>query len=311
MSSNQDKRYDEEFLGLLQEFDVSADSVLFRAASGKEHRSLARSERLSSRSPDLSNLEKHMLQVHREELRALFTDACFRLFLEDRKSGHMVFPPKINGKWALPMEREAWKARVAQTRAAFPDPDDCSDPLTVLDRLVAGGHDRSPTLLEVAVAGLRVQPSEALTIYRAQGLGSAGDTTTAETLLKEIYAKPCFYANRIVAAESLGRLAAATDRNAAGAAWYRRAAREHEPTRPLGAITWLFLAVQVGSAEEVSLAIRCLSDDVVEENEALQSFCSRKRADRFSGAWSPTPEARKLRLPECRSHAAKILGLFK
>ena len=312
MSTHKEHPANEELLGLLRELDGGIDTPFGQRLASKEAvLPLEWPPAARRRERSAAMLEKHLVQVHREELGALLKDACLRLLVTDEKLGGMVFLNKINGLSQEPKKPVEWSQELKIRRDTFPDPPGSEAEMLVLERLVAPIVGKAPSLREVAEAGLRLAPSTAFEIYRGRGLEAEGNLREAGEVLERAYANSSLHMNRLVAACARGSIAFLSNEFPTALAWCKLSCSGREPYLS-GALSWLFFAVPSGQAEDFLQAAHEFHNHSDGNQSLMTSFCVRKRAERLDGVWKPSKAALSL-LEKTSSddHVQQVLNIFR
>ena len=303
-----------ELLGLLGELGSQEDRILLKGLGNwREPRRLKAQDLLQKNSPWLSNLEKHILAVHRDELGLLFHDACLRKLLTSQRIGGMIFLNPVDQKDPhKPQNPAAWRQAAKAERERVASLSELSDPLDVLDQLLNPATADGVGLLATAEAGFLVRPSETLAMYIAHGTEEAGDPKGAADKLREVYEEPCSYRNRLVAAGNLGQLAANDDRMDEALRWYELGATGAEPY-PSFACSWAFFSLQLGDERSWRNVAATFENSYESDDPSFEIYCRRLAGGRLAGGWLPTTEANKLlrRIdPGESEHVQKIYHSF-
>lgn len=316
MSDSSTNPPDAELLELLAELADQEERVLLNASFTRARKNFySDPERISARAPGLSSLERKLLEAFRGELAQLIKDACFRLLSESKLVGPTLY--RYRGPENLqiePRDADELRTRHTQLAAAKELVRDFSDPLGILERAIVCPASQSPTLVELASAGERLLPLEALRIYKARGLEILGDNERAAAILMDVYEKPIDHRNKFVAAECLGSLASREAEHHGSALWYDKA-NDLEPRDANSVFFLSFCSIQAGNwhllhrADSLSKEMEPESSFQVE----LQEYLTRTRSNLQSRRWQPSCQSESI-VSKVRSHAdsiEKICDLFR
>ena len=297
--STPERPLDPELVGLLEELaDQDGRQLLARLSQWKNPASPTVADRLRPGSPFLSNLERHLLDVYRDDLGLLVEEACLDLFLSAPAFAHSVQPNRdVDGRLILPRDRAALRADRDRLEPLVADDPPCGAALDILRRLwerpLDGGPQEKSELLVLALAGSRVRPSDVFEIYTALGFGLIGDLVEAERRILNVYHNPVRYTRKAVAACNLGKISESRGRLSDSMAWYRRGATLKQTSEAglapwaLSAASWAVAAILLGDLSQAREAFQHLSEELPPKDPTIQAYCHRLRADRFTGTWVP------------------------
>ncbi|MFT7670466.1 MAG: hypothetical protein ACI8X5_003175 [Planctomycetota bacterium] len=302
--------HDEEFRGLMQELVGAKNSTLLRRPPPEMRKSWAEpSGLLSENSPSLSSLEKKLLATYRQDLGQLFSEACLRVMFSEK--GYAVWALKGTTEFGQDIEPLSDRAWVAKRKGVL-GRSSGDRPLEDLDRILGQCGNRGGGMLELAEAGLVVAPTDALRVFRAQGLELIGQFTPARQQLEDVHCRAATHRNRRLAADAIGRLCLGQGDLRAAVDWYSLAGTGPAPLRP-GVLTWLFHAIQLGDESSATRAMDVISDDRENYTGMVEMMCRRKVTGRLALEWQPSEGAsRVLRIETHRrsNEVEKICSLF-
>jgi tetratricopeptide (TPR) repeat protein len=246
----------------------------------------------------LSNLDRHLLAVHRAELAELLLRGCDVLLSEDGEARLRVHRCKdvIQDR-----EFESWDG-LAENARSFPDlplaRESVVDGRRIVLALAGCVTDESkPSLTRLALAANRLQPSSRAMAWVGFDQALHDQDATAVRVLNELLthcatleAASASLANLGMAYSNLGRYAEACRAY--------RTSFERDPTRATALVGWLHYAIQSGAAEEARAAARIL-DEVVRAPRAtflelLRSYDERRRIGRLDISDASRTTARKV-----------------
>jgi len=312
--SSREPNDDLELLGLLTELVDQEDRVLLKSALPNLRRNFyAAPEPISPRVTGLSRLEQELLEAHREDLGRLLTDACFRLLLEHKKLKKTLYPRRDElGDALWPPSHADLRAKAAALQSRRLSGAIPVEPATILSALFLRGSKSSLSLTEVARAGQLITPSEPLSMYRAKGLAADGKASEATEILQRILTSPTHFENGVGAAATLGLIALESGAYGDATTWYQRSSESRAPY-PVGALAFLFSAIQLGNRALVERASAVLRDSVDSKDPTVSAYVVRVRANRLGGDWSPTPAASRIieSLTPSSDHASSVFNLFR
>ncbi len=153
--------FDPEFEAILR--DVAADprSSLLRVKRPHKLGELFDAySPISAHATGLTSAERHLVQVHRNEVAWLLRQACLIKLIEGPTSRQFVsryVAPNKEVRLLAPTEMER---RVREQRECSSGRDECAHGLDLLLQCVATSHDETPRVSELAIAACRLEPSD-------------------------------------------------------------------------------------------------------------------------------------------------------
>lgn len=238
---------------------------LLRVPSAEIGRRLSgRAWTVEERSRLLTNAERELVRMHREEVALLLRRAALAGVLAEFDGRVLPLDPADPGP---DREQVARKARSLHDAACLPQ--DAWRGLELLRR-AAGPGPR-----ELALASLRLAPSDEARIYLAVALFGQEQPRAAERLLHSVLAGLPTTTNASIAWEDIGLVRDASGNDAGAARAYRRAVQI--APRPLPALLWLRSSARTGQRAEFLECSRWLEDRVRPEDPAYQAFLRYER----------------------------------
>lgn len=311
--STPDDNSNAELIGLLEELGNQKERMLLNSSLTRLRKDLTKPVApFSSRMAGLSNLEEHLLDVHREELIRLFVDACFRVLATDKRiAGHLMFNRTDCGGLIRPKPKGVWdrNARCLMATRAFEEGSRSSRDL--IHELLREGAHISPGLEEIASAGEMVGVSEALRIYRARGMEEHGGGRVSTRALMRTFSCPIDHRNQTVVAMVLGKYCQEADDHGRAVHWYRESLNEHGSSVP-GIVFFAIAAAQAGDLKSFALASALLGERVRPNDSDFLAYISRARAGLLAGSWRLTNESQEIaRLVNDHNETTRqVLALF-
>jgi len=177
---------------LLREIAADPDSCLLRVPRPNIVKSLAhRQGVVRSGATGLSTVERELLRVYRAELAKLLREACvMRLYAHPQARLELSLHLTATRKTKV-MPAPDWRASAHHALAAARGRAESLSGLDLLDACVAPGGLESATVAQLAVASMRLEPTDAARIYPAIELTLDGQEETAIRVLHDVLAGFC------------------------------------------------------------------------------------------------------------------------
>lgn len=286
MTQDATPRLDAQFEGLLREAAAHPLSPLLRMDRPAVFASLRTRERpIGVTSPGLAAIERELLHAHRCDLGHLLRRVAVALMLDPDPQGGWIDRTITDGR---SHETTGIASACADARAALRGHTaGSSTEHAEVVRLVAdllGVEDRRPSVLEVAAAALRVEPSDEARIYAATHLATRGEFDSCRRILTPDVLSGMSALNEVFAREGLA-LAHARCGDAASAMDVLLPATKLEVDRAEVWLRLLFYALMTGVAERVAFASTLLEQAVSISNPRVESFCVDLRTKIRRGQW--------------------------
>jgi len=199
-----------ELEGLLRDVAADPESNLLRLPRSGLRRSVERAE-LPDRAPTtgLRPAERELLRTCRHEVAYLLLLACYRQQITAPRNRYLVYSLNESGEVAATLERR-WLAFASQKLGLMPGRA-ILNAMALLARCVSPDGERWPTVLELAAASSRLDPSNTAHNYAALELILAHQPAAGVRMLEKLEhatmrQKIMGLSNLIYGYESMGRL---------------------------------------------------------------------------------------------------------
>ncbi len=279
---------DPEVEELLREVAADPDSALLRVPREKAVRTLY--EDVAAAGPVTSGLsaaELEILRVHRLELAWLLRQACVTKL--------------VNGVNTRSFVGSYLTAKTRVTSVMPSEMPDTTHPATwaqasdsawlrgcrLLEDAIAGPARDVPTILDLALAAHRLEPSHDSRVLASQYLALAHSSRSAIAALRPVLASVAGSRISVCAWTTLGLARNKQGQLVEAHLAYRSAAHADEGM-PIPWLDYLALSFQVGKAEAVMHAARHLEGLIAPDHELLYWFVESRRQRRAEGEWAPT-----------------------
>lgn len=246
----------------------------------------------------LTNLDRHLLAVHRAEMAELLLRGCDALLSEDNEARLRVH--RCEGA-LQDREFEAWDD-LARDARVFPDLPEAREPVPDGRRIVlalagCATDESKPSLTRLALAAHRLQPSSRAMAWVGFDQALHDQDATAIRVLSDLLAHCSTLETASASLANLGMAHSNLGRYPEACRAYR-SSFERDSTRVTALVGWLHYAIQSGAAEEARRAARIL-DEVVRDprptfQELLRSYDERKRLGRLDVSDASRLTARKV-----------------
>lgn len=233
----------------------------------------------------LTNLDRHLLAVHRAELADLLLRGCDVLLSEDSEARLRIHRCK---NATQDREFEAWDDLANDARGVSDQPQSRKpvvDGRRIVLALAGCSTDESkPALTRLALAANRLQPSSRAKAWVGFDQALHGQDATAVRVLNELLAHCSTLETASASLANLGMAHSNLGRYPEACRAYRTSF-ERDPTRATALVGWLHYAIQSGATEEARTAARILDDVVPDPRptflDLLRSYDERRRIGRL------------------------------
>jgi hypothetical protein len=151
---------DPEFEALLREVALDPDSTLLRVPRPKVVRGLfEREDVVRPHETGLTLAERHLVQVHNNQLAWMLRQACLYKLLEDSSKRYFVSRHGPSGEDRSPLRPSAIAALVKDDQDNNPDAGSHSNAIELLLRWVRQPLSAEPTVADLAAVSHRLQPT--------------------------------------------------------------------------------------------------------------------------------------------------------
>ncbi len=286
--------FDPELEGLLREIAADPGSRLLRMPRSTRPRDLlAIPEPVTRARAGLSVAERHLIEVHRDELAHLLRRACLIRFFSDPRRNMYLNRCKTAHETAhleSPEHLQALaRSAIDGARAYFPELSGLDLIEACLGPELGAGH----TITELARASQTLQPTDIAEDYVGLDQVLSGHRRIGERILWRLTtATPQQYI-RSCAFETLG-LSAGLDINEVVALEHYRKAAVLCPERTNPIMSWLYFATRLEYKAEAMRASAYIEAVGPISSEVVTSFVSAHREQDRAGAAKSTSGARNL-----------------
>jgi hypothetical protein len=283
---------DPEFEALLREVAADPNSTLLRIARPKVVRGFfEREEAASASDTGLSAAERHLVQVHRNELAWLLHRAAFTKLLDGQGTTHFVSRHGPTGEDHSQLEAAELQTRVHQQDINSELDERRVTALELLRRCVRQPSSDLPTAVELAAASHRLQPSNQARLVFVVDLGCRGLSQSALQATHFILASRPTREHATRAWECAGLAYAKQLRFQAAHDAYRKGCLTDDQHTYMNRLEF---ALQVGDRGDTLESARRVNELAPRNAPCVEWFIDGRRRRRLAGEWSPTREGRAL-----------------
>jgi hypothetical protein len=286
--------FDPELEGLLREIAADPGSRLLRMPRPTRPRGLlAIPEPVTRARAGLSVAERHLIEVHRDELADLLRRACLIRFFSDPQRKMYLNRSKTANEVMRLESPEGWRtvARpvLSNARASYPT----LSGLDLIEACLRPGFGYGITITELARTSQVLQPTSIAEDYVGLDQVLSGHRGIGERILWQLIATapPSYILS--CAFETLG-LSAGIDLNEVIALKHYRKAAVVSPERTNPLMSWLYFATRLEDRAEATKASAHLEAMGPIPHEVVSSFVSAHEEQDRSGAAKSTSGAREL-----------------
>jgi hypothetical protein len=301
--------FDPAIEDLLREIAADPDSCLLRVPRPSIVKSLAHRQGVVRPSATgLSSAERELLRVHRAELAKLLREACV-LRLAQHPQLRLELSLHLTATRRTPVMSSAdWRSKTKYTlQAARSDGSDLGG-MELLDACVAPGGVESTSVAQLAIASMRLEPTDAARIYPAVELTLDGAERMALRILHETLLGLCSNSCAAHAWTHVAHAQAKTGEIAQANASYVNAVRQ-DPTLIVTFLAMLGMACEYGSLQEILAAEAQLDSRLTPTSSAATEFVGALRARRASGNFK-LPRKRAELLTTFKDHVGITARMF-
>jgi hypothetical protein len=248
-----------EIAEILRELSQKPGSALLRVPRKDVPRAVMESGSVvSARSATLDEAERHLVQVHREELAFVLRQAAYLRLDQSEDSRHLLVDRAVSSlRDHIPSEREV---RIRSSDALHGDTarDGESEPLRLLESCAASSVSGWASAGQLASASHRLVPTDASRIYVALHLLATGGPGTALVVLRTLLShsgstlsRYAAWSNASLAYTRLSQLGLALD--------CAKAAARQSPRDYLPHVNRIWIAARLKLVEEVRQAAATLA----------------------------------------------------
>lgn len=260
-------RIDPRVEEILREIASDPRSSLLRVPRPRVARELfATPARASATSAGLSAAERELLRVHRAEVASLLKEACKRRLAGEARSRDFLSRRLGTDREVEIIEQAELVARARALRSAdlslAHDPLDDLDPLGLLERAITDRAGQAPSITQLALASLRLEPEDSTRICLGLDLVFSSQPSTGLEVLARVLdgctsplVRSIALANTAFAAYRLGDLSRSLELHA-------RSVSSAEPASA-SVWWWLLMALRLqdsAAAERAAALLRAETD---------------------------------------------------
>jgi hypothetical protein len=291
--------FDPEFEAILR--DVAADprSSLLRVKRPHKLGELFDAySPISAHATGLTSAERHLVQVHRNEVAWLLRQACLIKLIEGPTSRQFVSRYTAPGKEVRLLASAEMEQRVREQREQAEGPDECADGLELVSRCVAHQFGEMPSIAELATAAFRFESTGQVRLIVGLDLALRSEPRGSLSLMRHLLMHEPTGRDAVRAWEyvalslaELGDLVGAHDslKQAAGLG----------VSGALNCLPRFVLELQMGMKNEVLESSREM-DGLLSANEPVVDWFVQALADRRQRReWIPTSDGARLALTLC------------
>lgn len=313
MASPKPFSIDPEVEEILLRIGADPGSALLRVPRPRDIRGLLeRRQGVSAGAEMLTVAERHLLQVHRNEVARLLVEAS-RMKLIDGPGRRVLVSPfqtasREHFRWN-PTDLARHMDEIRSNRAIQ---DKTGHPWILLERCVRDPFGDSPTVTQLAEASLRLQPSDEARIQAGLDLIHLGAPEASIRILNDVLQAPASETIRSSAENNLGVAYSFLGE-------MQKAHQHHVAACDVGEDSlepWmnrLVFAIQLGLVDDARIAAESIDSLALESHPAIDMSAKNLEAERLAGVWSPTSQSHaSIRKLESRlgPAACKIIASF-
>jgi hypothetical protein len=292
--SRETEPYDPELEGLLREIAADPRSSLLRDPRARTPGALLeRPTAVHPTATGLTTAERHLLEVHRDELADVLRRACLMRFFADPDRAIYLNRSRSAGQELEIDTPEQWRERA---RAALADARRAPAPLEGLDLLEAclrpAPHE-PVSITQLARASQRLQYTDVAEAYVGLDLVISNDREVGERVLTGLVDSSCSVEVRACSLENIA-LAHGLGGDDFGAVQFYKSSVQVDASRPAPQLAWLFCGLLWADETETRQAASILDDLVGGANSAVDHYISCKLEQRRAGMFTVSERARRL-----------------
>jgi hypothetical protein len=286
--------FDPELEGLLREIAADPGSRLLRLPRASRPQDLlAIPEPVTRARAGLSLAERHLIEVHRDELAQLLRSACLIRFFRDPQKSVSLNSCAVAGLSILVEDPDEWRSRSQKTLSDIRQSSNTLGGLELIESCLQGDQLDDVTVTQLAQASLIFQPSDTAEAYVGLDLVLAGNTTPAINMMETLLSGTMSSLVRSCVLENLAlAYSSKNDIITARSAYYQ--AIHACPNRPSAYVGWLLTALQSASRQASLRASRTVDEECRGSPYVVSDLASRYQRQRASGILTVTDEAKDL-----------------
>ncbi len=296
---------DPEFEGLLREAAAQPGSCLLKVPRPKTLKGLfERDEPISEHAAELSNLERHLVQVYRCEIAWLLRQACLIKLMEGARSRLWVCRYKTVEQEYERLSIPELRERVANVGQEGPQSPDST--IDLLEMCATDPLEESPTVAELASLSCRLEPTDDARIFAAMYMAQNGAPRASMRLLMEILRRPTTERLELSARSNLGSAYGIIgDLPSAHRCYSWVCAKDQACVGQW--MSRLYFGIQLGLDQDVLESARTLDRSLRHGHPAVEEFVRAHICLRGESRWQPTRESYHT-LKRVASHFGLVAG---
>jgi len=279
---------DPEVEEILRLIGADRGSALLRVPRPQNIRGLLeRTPRVSVGAAMLTVAERHLLQVHRNEVARLLVEAGKTLLIDGPRRRVKVSPYQTARREHLRLEPGDLARQMQKIRPSRTIEDNLDHPWKLLEECVRHPFGLAPTVTQLAEASLRLQPSDEARIEAGLDLIHLGAPEASVRILHDVLQAPASASIWASAENNLGVAFAYLGE-------MEKAHHHHVSACEVGEdvlepwMNRLIFAIQLGLVDDARLAAESIDSLASETHPLVVSVAKRQEVDRLSGVWFPT-----------------------
>jgi len=242
--------FDPELEGLLRELAADPRSRLLRLPRPRTlPELLARPDLVRPAHTGLTLAERHLLQVHRDELADVLRRACLMRFFSDPARA-IYLNRSIDAHTRIEVDTpEQWRARARDVLADLRRSPGPLEGIDLVEACLRPDAERTISITQLARASMILQPTDTAQAYVGLDLVMSDRSTEGIQTMEEVLSLKPQGVVRACILENIG-LALGQSNDLAGACDRYKEASRLCPERPSPAVGWLMTALQSGLREQ-------------------------------------------------------------
>ncbi|MCE9595202.1 MAG: hypothetical protein K8S98_13530 [Planctomycetes bacterium] len=242
----------------------------------------------------LSALERHLVSVHRLELAFLLRTAAVSRLYEDPQTARWFTRTVTMTKELQWLSTPRWRTRAVHVLADTSSDSAISEARGILEECVSGDSSRTPGVLELAAASMRLEPCDQARIFAGNALLASGQFQSAVRVYRSVLSgqpsdllRSMAFDNSAVASSGLGLPTQAIEA-CINACLLKNA------DRPTAYLNWLWITLLHGDADEILKANAALEHAVPVHHESVTSYVENMKTFRGQAEWSSNAKRSQL-----------------
>lgn len=286
-------------------FDPEFEAIL-REVAADPHSSLLRVKRpqvlgelfdqyspISTQATGLTKAERHLLQVHRNEIAWLLRQACLIKLIEGPSSKRFVSRFAAPGKEVTLLAPAEMEASVRERRERSSDLEECTHGLDLLAQCVADRRGEEPRVAELATAAFRLEPTDQARLMVGYDLVLREEARSSLRLMRRVLMNDPAERDAARAWACVGMCFTDMGDLTSAHQAFREGSSQSEP-EILNSLLRLVFGLQLGMEADVLDCSRRLDELLSPDDPAVEWFVQVLLQRRGARQWVPTKDGTRL-----------------